>query len=644
LVNQQFKDTIDCIRKEISEKNFDINKDRQTYFKILESNPHHFTQFTDMIQKQWLDFNELNQKRLIKKTYTNFLYVNFEKFLSFYLQIFFGFNEKSLELIIKENISESTLFLEYKYYLAPEEIEEYEILSQNFKKDLHGLLFFTEYLYSLISVLGILIRRTLKEKIIINLDCAVIKGNNNEKFLNFLILVRDDKKEIYLNYLNLILFYFLKQFKGIPNDIFDKLLSGREKLYQIALDRYPHVKEELANLLYYFYKKCKLLENFCPLLDFLNYVCSRVEDSIFSKIDVIKKGFLNNFDYTADKKNALIKIFDFLDKKCTLYSTFQANNLPSQKAQFNLFLLIMQYYFGNGSLEALEVGNLLFFPDIFKNSLSQYNKFKKKRTIGSNTINEIRNFISYLSVLSNIDNINLIFKKIFNFSVSEVNYQFFRTFLKSFNLKVFELINNENQILSEDPKNDPPLNFNITVDHISRMLYVLIDKVFLQSNNPDDLSKNFIDPKGRYLGKNIAFKVLELFIFQDMNFSDDIWPEYLISLNSEKIKKEMIKYTTISDKHFFSNEDLMKFSTIYNLQSFNSDLVFEEWIINALIIPLNEFILKINKSIENISDKNEINQKLYNLMSRNIKTDNLKTMNEIKQICDRLSLFWVNDK
>ena len=78
-------------------------------------------------------------------------------------------------------------------------------------------------------------------------------------------------------------------------------------------------------------------------------------------------------EYSVEKKNSIIKIFNFLDNKSTLYATFQANNLPSAKSQLNLFLLYMKYYFGSG-LEALEVSDLLFIPEIFKTTLNQYNK------------------------------------------------------------------------------------------------------------------------------------------------------------------------------------------------------------------------------------------------------------------------------
>ncbi|MFX1337906.1 MAG: hypothetical protein ACFFDK_04800 [Promethearchaeota archaeon] len=640
MVNKELSDILNQLSEIFSKELFNLKMHKKVYFNILEKRKDRFEELLDLIRSKWIEFKDSNQKRVIKKTFTSFLYINFHKFFKIYLQNFFGFDGDSLELIIKENVSDDTLLLEYNYHLNFEEIAQYEEISKKVDGNLYGMLFFTGYLYLLIDVIGILIRKTIGEDILITLDCGIIKSEDERKYLNFLVLARKDNKEIFINYFYMTLYYFLKQFKGIPDKFYDKLLEGRETIYQIALDQYPTVKERLANLLFYFYKKCKLLENFCPLLDFLNFVCSRVEDSSFSKHDVIRKDFLDNFEYTIEKKNSLTRIFDFLDQKSTLYSTFQANNLPSQKSQFNLFLLIMKYFFASG-LEAFEVGDLLFLPETFKDRLNQYNKNVDNGVIGSNTINEINEFINHFAIISNIGEINNIFKKIFKKEVSQMNYRFFRSFLKSFNTKFLKLIEKENEILSENPKNEP-YTFNIIVDHVSRMLYVLIDKIFLTSSNPDDSSKNFIDPRGRYIGKNIALRVLELFIFQEFNYSDDIWPEILISINANRVKKDLKGIINIPDKYFYNDKDLTRFYTTYNLQSLAPALFFEEWLISEIILPLNDFILTIKKLVKDTSNKKEISEQLFNFLRKNIRAKN--ALNDIKFVCERLAQFWVQEK
>jgi hypothetical protein len=483
------------------------------------------------------------------------------------------------------------------------------------------------------------IRNVIQKNIFILLDAIIIKNEGLNKHLNFLIICKDSKDEIFESYYNMVLYYFLRQIKGIPEPYFENLYKGREKLYQIALDEYSSSKEKLVDLLYYFYKKCNLLQSFSPLLDFFNFVGARVEDSVFSKLEVIKKEFLINLNYSTEKKNAILKFFEYLDKKSTLYSTFQANNLPSPKSQLNLFLLYMKYYFGSG-LEALEVGDLLFLPEIFKETLNHYNK-NVLDVIGANSIKNIKDFLNSLSGLSNISNINLFFKKVFGKNLSQLNFGFFKTFLKSLNSNFSQKIIQENKILMENPENSP-LTFQILIDHICRILYVLIDKIFMKKS-PNDASVNFIDPRSRYIGKNIALRVLELFVFQDINYSDDVWPDYIISLNRDQLNKELIQFNvTIPTKNFYSLEELIQIMITYNIQSFSDQPYFEEWIINDIIIPLNDFIQEIRNSVKNPTDDMEIYEKLKNYLI-NDKYDK-KIKKNLEFLCQQLTPFWKNVK
>jgi hypothetical protein len=428
------------------------------------------------------------------------------------------------------------------------------------------------------------------------------------------------------------LYYFLKYFKDVPKTYYKKLLNGREKVYKIALDEYSLAKDKLIDLLYYFYKKCNLLQSFSPLLDFLNFVCSRVEDSVFPKLDIIKKEFLQNFDYTDEKKNSLLRIFDAIDKKSTLYSTFQSNNLPSQKAQFNLFLLYTKYFFGSGSLEALEVGNLLFLPEDFKIALNKTNK-KLDNVINANAINDIQEFLDNFSIISNLENPNLFFQTIFNKDISQINYEFLKAFLNSINTSIKRLIEKENKILEENPDNEP-LTFKMVVDHICRMLYVLIDKIFIRKL-PGQASKNFIDPRSRYVGRNIALRVLELFIFSDLNVSDDVWPDVIISMNKDALLKDLENYQIqIPEKHFYQNEDFDRFLITFNFLS-SKNLLFEEWLISGIIIPLNKFISKVRSLIKKAGKNFEPYEVLRDYLGEN--TKEIENLKDLEFVCRQIS-------
>jgi len=612
----------------------------EALFDLLEKNSNKYEEFKNDIRLKWENFQKKNQNRVIKKTFTSFFYENFQNLFKYFLKVFFGFNENFLELISKEKISEKVIFFEYNYFLNSSEEKKFGNISDVFQVEvLYGFSTITGYLYFIVRILGMIIRNAIHEKILILLDAIIIKNEDVNKNLNFLIICKDSKDEIFESYYNMVLYYFLRQIKEIPENYFKKLYKGRERLYEIALNEYSSSKEKLVDLLYYFYKKCNLLQSFSPLLDFFNFVGARVEDSVFSKLDVIKKEFLANLNYSTEKKNAIIKFFEYLDKKSTLYSTFQANNLPSPKSQFNLFLLYMKYYFGSG-LEALEVGDLLFLPEIFKTTLNQYNK-KVDDVIGANTIKNIKEFLNYLSALSNIRNINLFFHKMFKKNVSQLNFGFFKTFLKSLNSNFSQKITQENEILLENQENSP-LTFHIIVDHICRILYVLIDKIFLRSS-PNEASKNFIDPRSRYIGKNIALRVLELFIFQDINYSDDVWPDYIISLNREQLKEELNQFNVIiPNKNFYSIEELIQIMMTYNIHSFSDQPFFEEWLIYEIIIPLNNIIQEIRNSVKDPFNEVEVYEKLSEYLIKDIKDPIIKK--DLESLCHQLAPFWKNVK
>ncbi|MFX0037735.1 MAG: hypothetical protein ACFFCY_00515 [Promethearchaeota archaeon] len=633
---KELKHIVENLINQAKFQDLSINTINNSLFNLLEKNNTKYEEFKNNIRLRWEIFQKKNQKRIIKKTFTSFFYENFSDFFSYFLKIFFNFDENSLELISKEKISEKIIFFEYNYLLNSIEEQNFAHISDGFKLEiLYGFSIITGYLYFIVRILGKVIRNALKENIFILLDAIIIKNGELNKNLNFLIICKDSKDEIFESYYNMVLYYFLRQIKGIPENYFKKLYIGREKLYEIALNQYSSSKEKLVDLLYYFYKKCNLLQSFSPLLDFFNFVGARVEDSVFSKLDVIKKEFLVNLNYSTEKKNAIIKFFEYLDKKSTLYSTFQANNLPSPKSQLNLFLLYMKYYFGSG-LEALEVGDLLFLPEVFKTTLNQYNK-KPDDVIGANSIKNIKEFLNYLSVLSNIQNINLIFHKIFRKNVSQLNFGFFKTFLKSLNSNFTQKLTQENEILMENPENSP-LTFQILVDHICRILYVLIDKIFIR-NSPNEASKNFIDPRSRYIGKNIALRVLELFVFQDINYSDDVWPDYIISLNRDQLKRELKEFDVeIPDKHFYSLEELIQIMITYNIQSFTDQPFFEEWIIYEIIIPLNNIIQEIRCSVKDPKNEMEVYEKLSEYIITDIKDE--KTKKNLESICRQLAPFW----
>ncbi|MCK4370497.1 MAG: hypothetical protein KAW03_05480, partial [Candidatus Lokiarchaeota archaeon] len=274
---KELKYIVENLQDRANMLDFSIKKMNSVLFEVLKKNGIKFEEFKNNIQLKWEEFEKKNQNRVIKKTFTSFFYENFHDLFSYFLEEFFSFKKNSLNLFNKEKISEKITFFEYNYLLNPNEEEQFAKISDDFQVEiLYGFSLITWYLYFLVRFLGIVIRKVIQKRIYILLDAVIVKNTDVNKNLNFMIIVKDSKDKTFNYYYNMVLYYFLRQIKGIPEDYFAKLLEGREKLYQIALKEYSSSKEKLVDLLYYFYKKCNLLQSFSPLLDFFNFVGARV--------------------------------------------------------------------------------------------------------------------------------------------------------------------------------------------------------------------------------------------------------------------------------------------------------------------------------------------------------------------------------
>jgi hypothetical protein len=484
------------------------------------------------------------------------------------------------------------------------------------------------------------LKEIIDKKFEISLEGAKLRENKSEgfKYVNFLIIVKEDREDLHHHYYKMALYFFFRQIKGIPEGELKKLEKGKNELFTYALNNYnlQDTRRRLVDLLYYFYKKCTFLKNISPMLDLINFINSRVEDSKFSKLEIIKNEYLSNFDYPNGIKSKLEKIFTFLDQKSSSSSTFLANNLPSAIDQINLFLLYNKFYLGSG-LEALEA-QLLFFPSKFKAKLESYN-LNHDNHINSNSIININNICNFFSLISENEKFNILFQTIFEKSVVDFNYDFFNAFFKSLNEKFIQIISEESKSLSKENQDKmDKFDFSFTMNHICRMMYVLIDKLFLKED-PSDASENFIDPYGRYVGKNIALRISELEIFQDMNFSDDLWPDFLVSWNRSKVKRKLKDFNIdVSENYFYNNKQINRLFITYNFDFPTEQLYLEEWLIDELIIPLNNFISTIQGCLEDPSDKIEIYEELGEYFTKDISEQ--EKINEVKSICQKFANFW----
>ncbi|MFX1411872.1 MAG: hypothetical protein ACFFA6_16115, partial [Promethearchaeota archaeon] len=127
----------------------------------------------------------------------------------------------------------------------------------------------------------------------------------------------------------------------------------------------------------------------------------------------------------------------------------------------------------------------------------------------------------------------------------------------------------------------------------------------------------------------------------DINYSDDVWPDYIISLNKEQLKKDLEVYKIqIPDKYFYTVEDLTQIMVTYNIQSFSDQIYFEEWLFYEIILPIHNFISKIKDSVNNISDETEIYEKLTEFFLSDI--EGKRNIRDFKFFCQQFASAWKN--
>ncbi|TXT67082.1 MAG: hypothetical protein BAJALOKI1v1_190025 [Promethearchaeota archaeon] len=640
---EELERTLSFLEEKIKGQKFNLKTSNKIFFDIINRKRQRFEVFQSDLRSNWDEFKGSKDTSFIKKNYSDFFNRNFHEIIIIFLERFFGLEAvDSLRLVSKEKLSSELLLFEYTYTLSKREATLFQKYRKRLNLMQYGLFFHLTYLYLIFSVLNIILKEIIDEEFQIALEGATLNQDGSNNFIHFLVIIKGSRNQFYDYYYKMILFYFFKQFRSVPKNVVETLESDKEKLFELALQCYSKssMRKSIVELLYFFYKKCTLLKSIRPLLDFFNFVCSRVEDSIYSKLNIIKSEYLNKLDYDTDTKNNLIKIFNYLDRTSTLSSTFLANNLPSRKSQSNLFSLYKKYYFGMG-LETLESSNILFLPNLFRKTLNQHNhSLEENNIVNSNSIKNVNRLFDYFIDIIDIESSDVFFQKILNKSIFTLNFEFFKTFFRSLNKKFLFLISHfEKEKASESQ--DSYKSFDFIVAHISRMLYVLIDKIFLDES-PKKASKNFIDKRGRYIPKNIALRVLELLIFQDMNFSDDLWPDFLLSMNKERVLERLKEFNIeIHNKYFYTDEDLTRLLITYNFQSYSQDSkgrFLEVWLIKDIIVPCNEFILKIWNSLTDKNDADEIYETLCTFFSEGIEDE--MVLSDITSICKKLTPFW----
>ncbi len=212
-----------------------------------------------------------------------------KKFLnlfSFFLTEVLPFEKKSLvQTNNPENIYQD-IYFDFSYRFTNSEISAFNLMKTQFKLD-EKLEKIIEYLFSSIShVFGMVLGEVIPENFQVELISAVASANNPKK-IDFVITIRQRERYLKEFFLNSHIFQFSELIPQIPDSVRNKLKMQKDLLYLLALDRYYGIKPNIISVLTRIQKKCISLGHITPLLDILNFVFSRVEDSNYDTEEIL---------------------------------------------------------------------------------------------------------------------------------------------------------------------------------------------------------------------------------------------------------------------------------------------------------------------------------------------------------------------
>ncbi|MCK4238967.1 MAG: hypothetical protein KAX33_07600, partial [Candidatus Lokiarchaeota archaeon] len=141
----------------------------------LKSDTTIYSAFISDISDKWKEFQNKNEQRKIKYRYTIFFHRNFDYFFRQSIDNLFGFDSKNLKLVLKENVTDNDLYFEYKFYFSEDEMN---LISEFKERVSHPLDYdrIIPFIFEvLITILGMIIRKTINKKIWISQNGARLK-------------------------------------------------------------------------------------------------------------------------------------------------------------------------------------------------------------------------------------------------------------------------------------------------------------------------------------------------------------------------------------------------------------------------------------------------------------------------------------
>ena len=553
--------------------------------------------FKKKVLFSWVSFGKYKGKR--KKVCSQpawFYYKRFDEFFRFYIKNMFPFLlDRRLQLVsIGGQLAKNKdMFFEYKYFLTPKDYADFLAFKRAFHHPDHPHRIITYVFNLIIMIFGKLMNEITKDLTQITMLCADIKKvRENEFCVHFIITTRPEEINFLQQYLRAELFHLSERLPNIPKSMIQRLRNHQLILAKTAMKEYPEARATLSSVLLTIYLKCLTLEECTPILDILNYICSRVEDSIFNTRKLVREILDEKFRYPKKTDAQIEGLFEFFNQNATLFSTFQSNNRATKDRQYQLFRIYLQYYLKAG-FELNENSISYYFPEKFLKSIQDMRIIEDYPAVAIETC---VNFIASGS----IDNpaIDLIFKRLFNQTVFEMNEAFFESFLYSLNRRFILYLQ---ELQTKNPDFD--FSFKNIMLIMCNLMYNLVLRVFI-AETPEIAKENFRDKLGRYTANQVALRVMELRVFKDIPLSDSNWQDYYLSRNKAYVKKFFQHIVDIPDSYFFSPERLLKINIIYDRGLLDTTMFLEEWVVTKILKEFCVFYKGIHEKMpKNYTDE-----------------------------------------
>ncbi|MHA1727770.1 MAG: hypothetical protein ACTSWY_03450 [Promethearchaeota archaeon] len=542
-----------------------------------------------------------------------FFAAKIEEFFTYYFNKIFPFKNK-LIISKKAEIIYKDLIFDCNYKFEQDEIKAFQNFKQRFHIDEEPLETVIELFFAvLVHTFGVLIAKIIEENFLVEIMCANIEihekiTEEKKTSINFHLCVRQREGILNKFYFRSQLFHFAESFRKVPKEIVRKLRTENDLIYLLSLSRYPTILPYIEATLGYIHKKCITLNHITPVLDFMNFILSRVEDSKRSTEELLNELFISR-KIGKKKKEALTQLFNFTNKNAVLFATFQSNNRSQLREQFQLFIASTQYFIFGAKLEYEEERKEnVFLEKRFKKEIRDLFKDYPNNKL---LFKSLQNFLINAIAMPVNEGIDVFFENIFKSSLIDINGDFFKTLVYSLNVKLFNEIKRVNtEIMGPEDQ----ITFEFYVDFLMNFLSYIIRTIFI-SSSPSEATNNFRDKIGRYSPKNLALRTIELLMFKELPVSDRIWMNFGISRNRKQIKKIFSPWLTIPEDFFYSQKKMLQITMLYQY-GLDKRVLLEEFLINRILSPyfgfIKQIILKIKS--ENLSTRQEIENKLWRII------------------------------